>query len=237
MNRRSHAIQGTNRAAAQASISSRPLNVRQKKQVKNLIRNVQELKFFGWNSVSAPVTNVGNLTGVPFDVPQGDTDQTRDGDKLQWCGNIDFRMQVVNGLGATADVYNNVRVVIFQWHPNSAPVAGNILLTGAGGGGIVDIYSNYSHDFRQEYKILFDKVFNTIGPGSNVAVSNGPITEKTTTGLLKFKISTKKASKNVQYSNGGLSATNRIYILTISDSSLVTHPTIAYSMKTFYRDS
>lgn len=209
-----------------------PLSKRQKRDVTRLIHRNQELKYVAGSQNAAAVSSTATVVGNPFDVSQGDTDSQRDGDQLMWCGHIDFRVSVTNSQGATGDIYNNVRIIIFQWHPNSTPSAANILLNGATGA--PDCYSLYNHDLRQQFKILFDKVFVTAGNGNAATTPNTNIVN---TGVKVYKIPLTKATKKVQYSGGGLTGTNRLYIFQVSDSVLVTHPTVSWSLKTVFRDS
>lgn len=204
----------------------------QKRQVSTLIHRNQELKYLATVFGPTAITSTASIVSTNFDVPQGDTDQSRDGDQLMWCGHIDLTAQMVNGQGATGDTYNNIRFIIFQWHPNSSPTATLLLISGPSGN--PDIYSQYNHDNRQQYKILFDKVWKTVGP--NLSTSNG-ITDMTTTGVLKYKISLARATKKAQYIGGGAQGTNRLYILYVSDSVLATHPTLAFASKVVFRDS
>lgn len=209
----------------------RKLGRRQKRQVKVLIARRQELKY-SYYANSTTVDSVGFVTGTPFDIPQGDTDTSRDGDRLQWCGKIDLMLHCINGQGALGDVYNNIRVIIFQYHPNSTPGLSTILL--AGPSGSQDVLSLYNHDNRQEYRILFDRVFKTVG---NANAATTPATNTVATNVRKFKIPLRKIRKYAQYTGGTLAGTNRIYIAYLSDSSAATHPTLEYSTKVFFRDS
>lgn len=218
--------------------NQRKLNKRQQKQVKSIIRRGQELKYFVFPQTPIGVTSGGSLTGIPFDIPQSagaSTDTSRIGDSIMWCGSIDFRLQITNGLGVTSDQYNNVRVVIFQWHDTSTatpfPIVSNIFINGPSGS--PDVYSQYNHDYRHEYKILFDRTFTTVSGNSAANTTQPP----NLTINRNYKISLKKARKNVQYVGGSGQGSNRLFIFYISDSALATHPSIIYTTKVFFRDS
>lgn len=208
----------------------RKLNPRQKREVKKLIDVGTELYYQVGTLNNQSITTVGSIIGTPFDIAQGITDSDRTGDSIHWCGTMEFRIRITNGLGSTGDVYNNVRCIIFQYHPNTTPTIGTVLLTGASG--VIDFLSPYSHDNRQTYKILFDKVFTTVG--NNSSASN-PYADNVTL-YRSYKISLKRATKKVQYVAGTTVGTNRFFIILLSDSSLVTHPTVSYTTKVFYRD-
>lgn len=203
----------------------RKLNKRQKFQVKRLIRNVQELKYFEGSSQNADISTSPAILDISA-VSQGDTDTTRDGDRLQWVGKIDFRYSL-----DIADATNIIRVMIFQWKPNSSPAAGSLFLNGPTGA--VDVWSNYGHDHRQEYTILYDKTYSLVGNGGAATV---PTT--TSSQIVRFvRISLKRIAKMAQFTAGTTAGTNKLYLYLISDSALVGNPTITFSAKVFFRDS
>lgn len=213
------------RIRAAISPVPRPLNVRQKKQVKSLIRNVQELKYHVTNASAVALSSSPALRDISA-VAQGDTDQTRDGDRLQLCGKIDFHFSLL-----IADTTNIIRITWFQWKPGTTPAASDIYLNGPSGA--IDVYSTYSHDNRQMYRILSDKMYNMVGNAATAQTCN-----TTTTQIVrKQRINLKKVRKMVQYGGGGTDGTNKIYFFVFSDSALVTHPLITYSTKLFFRDS
>jgi len=206
------------------------LNSKQRNQVKRLISNRQELKYIAGNGQDIVVDSTGALTGAPFDVPQGDTDITRDGDRLQWAGKIDFRFSLQHPLG-TSPPESIVRLILFQWHPNSTPVISSILLTGPTGAS--DVWSTHSHDNRQMFRILFDRTFHLVGNAAAATTPNTTLTQI----FRRFRVSLKKARKYAQYTGGTLTGTNRIFLIYISDAATLLRPTFTYSTKTFFRDS
>lgn len=212
------------------TMRGRKLNPKQKKEVKTLIARRQELKFFSTNA-SGTMTSTLGIASMS-DIPQGSTDSDRDADRLQLCGTMDIRVSFTNGLGATGDLFNTIRFIIFQWHPNSTPTTTSILLNGPTGA--VDVHSHYNHDNRQEYKILLDRTIKTFGPGSSTS-------NPTTSGVSKFHRYLiplgKKVSKYMQFQAGSTTGTNKIYYILGSDSALATHPSYLMSTKLFFRDS
>lgn len=206
--------------------NQRKLNKRQTKQVKTLIRNKQELKYFFYNSAPATVTTTPFVDSAPFDIVQGTADTNRIGDGMQWAGSIDLRYHL-----NIADTSNNIRVVIFQWHGKDVPVAPDVFIIGPSG--FPDIYSVYNHDTRDQYKILYDKNHQMVGNGTTGFVA--------TTGSVQFhavKIPLTRAKKDVQWVGGGVAnGSNRLYMYTCSDSNALTHPTITFASKVFFRDS
>lgn len=211
----------------------RKLSKRQRFEVQRIVARNSELKYVNASAGPANCTTTATLNSNFWNVAQGYSDSQRVGDRLEWCGSMELKIQATNGEGATADIYNNIRQIIFQWHPNSTPVAGSILLNGPSGN--PDVYSNYSHDNRQQYTVIFDKVYRTVGNGG---VASGSYADNMTTGVLHYSIPLKKCQKQVQFAAGSSTvATNMFYQLSVSDSALATHPQITLSIKTFFRDS
>jgi len=236
---------GTRRTAMRSGIrkpKGRKLTARQKADVKRLIHINQELKYFPFLFASTGISSTMTIDGTMFDVPQATTtspDTRRIGDSLMWCGTMEVNLLVVNGLGATGDTYNNVRVVIFQWHDVSqatpVPLASSILLNGPINTTTPDVLSVYNHDNRHQYTILYDNTFSTVGSGQS---ASQPLTAATSAGVHRIRINLNKlARKNVQYVGGGGQGSNRFFMLYGSDSVLATHPFLVFSSKVFFRDS
>lgn len=206
------------------------LNKRQVTQVKRVVNRGRELKYRQGesSSVGEIVTSGGTLIGTPFDVPQGVTDITRVGDRLQWAGKIDVRISFY-----CADSSNLVRFGIVQWHPTStatpSPTINDLFL--AGPSASVDVHSQYSHDNRPNFKILLDRTIQLV---SVAGAANATTTSVT---FRRYLVSLKKAKKDVQYQGSGLQGTNRIFLFYISDSIAITHPTIVFTTKIFFRDA
>lgn len=209
------------------------LTARQRAQVKGLIARSSELKYLPFSSGAATtISSTMSISNTPFQIAQGVTDTDRVGDSVNLTGSICFRFNIVNGIGATGDEYNNMRVTFVQWHPNSTPAAADIFINGPSG--VADVYSQFNHDKRQMYKVLYDKVYATVG---NANAAQTPGTSALQTGVITDYVSLKKAVKHIQYAGGGVTGTNLIYICLVSDSALATHPNITYTTKLFYRDS
>jgi len=204
----------------------------QRMEVQRLVQRSSELKYFAFNSgVTTPISAAMSISAAPFQVPQGVTDSTRIGDELTMVA-VRFRFEILNSLGALSDAFNNFRVCIFQWKPNSVPAAVDVFIPGPSGA--PDIWSNYGHDFRSQFTILYDETFKTVG---NQLAATTPGTAITTTGVQERKISLKFALKKVHYAAGGVTAGNLLYLALVTDSSVVPHPTITYQMKMFFRDA
>lgn len=202
------------------------LSPKEAKAVKKIIQSQAELKYFTFFQAPTGISNAGSLVGTPFDVPNGTTDQERVGDSITLTGLLDFRYSMV-----ALDTSNVVRVIIFQWRAQSyasplAPTVTDILFTS-------NYLSHYNHDQRKNYNILYDKMHQLNGNGSSASyplTNNGIIT-------VHKRVSLKRAAKKIHYIGGGLQGQNRLFILFISDSSALSHPSVSYVTHFTYYDS
>lgn len=207
----------------------RVLSDKQQKDVKAIVNNTLrenvELKYYdGSPTYQYPIS----VTAVifPLSVPaQGDGDTQRDGDRIKLK-----KIHIRGNLVYSSDVTNIVRVIWFQWKPNTTPTAAGLLLNGPSG--FIDVHSEYSHDFRQQFNILKDKTYKLIGNG---LAATSPLTSDSVQ-LFKFTIS-KGFNTQLQYAAGGVTGTNLIYYLAISDSSVISHPALTFNAKVMYTDS
>lgn len=217
----------------------RKLNERQKKEVKSIIKKAVEYKHFTANIPGYGSSTTGEVTGISA-VPQGDTDTDRDGDRLKLASTLYFRYEIRLQSGSLGDNTNIVRVMVFQWRPNTTPQVADILNNGpASGGAGPDYLSALQHDTRMNYKILYDRTHFLAGNGYIDTVTNlinapygccSKVVRSPT-------ISLKNVNHQIQFQSGGLVGNNKLYTLTISDSSVVPHPTVVIGIKFLYTDS
>lgn len=209
----------------------RKLNYRQKGEVKRLIRGNMETKYKFTNSTAGfAVSAAAQIDGTFFDIAQGVADTNRVGDRLKWGSKIHLNLQMV----ASGDDYNTFRWMLVQWHPTSTaaptPVMADILLNGPSAA--PDVLSQYNHDNRQNYRVLWDRKYIVTG----AAAANKPITSIVAR-YVTATISLKRARKMVQYQGGGLHATNRLFLIYMSDSAAIPHPTASVTTKVFFTDA
>lgn len=187
------------------------------RKVQTVIRKTAEKKYVAFNSSAAGI-DTGGLILRFTEVPQGDTDVTRDGDQLT------IRSLQFNYVLTLADTTNVMRVILFQWFDSTQsvqPIPSNILIDTAIGRAVA---SPYSHDYRYQFKILYDK--------THVLDSNTPVINRRVF-LKRFPFKHKK----IQYV--GASSTNHnngLFALVISDSAVGPNPTITYSGKFNFSD-
>lgn len=214
------------------SRTGKKLNEREVKQVKRIVGRNEELKYLPTVQAFAGLplpTNTWSFVDLSL-VPQGDGDSTRDGDRLKFH-DLQFRYQWSSNGG----VKDYCRIVIFQWHPNNVPVASPpaanaLFLNGVIGGG-ADYTSFYSHDSRQQFKILYD----------HVVTLTYSVASTTATDIVHFyktvRIFGKKVNKMMQYVSGSTAGTNHIYVAYCIDKAVGgATPTLQFNSKFNYHD-
>ena len=80
--------------------------------MKSLLQEVQELKIFVAQSTGISVDFGGSIVDLTA-ITQGDSDTTRDGDRVM-LKEVTFRW-----VAQVGDAYNLVRVILFQYVPDS----------------------------------------------------------------------------------------------------------------------
>jgi hypothetical protein len=190
---------------------------RTKQQMISLLNRNVELKYYSlvdntYGSISYNGTDFMQLmTGVP----QGDTDQTRDGDRLFLKK---FRFRVGCKIGTTTPVF--LRVICFQWFPTTTPVYANILLDQHNTS--CAPLSDFTHDTRQEYKILSDDLVQL-----DTVAHPAYCVERS---IEYFP------NPNIQFQSGGTSGTNHLYVMAVSDVAS-SGPQVVLFTKTLFTDS
>jgi len=205
----------------------RKLNPRQKVQVKRLIGNRIERKF-DISSFAATVVVAGTLNDH-FTPAQGDSDGNRSGDEAR-LSSCHFKLQLLKD-PASVSAFEFVRLIFFQWKPSTqfvSPTVASILLTDATTGA-VSYRSHYQVDTKDMFHILYDRTFHMTGA---TATTLGDSCAQFHRGIVPLK----KARKNVQFYNGGINGSGKIFSLLISATT--TTP-VQYNLntQTWYSDS
>lgn len=192
------------------------LNARQKVQVKRLIGNQQELKYFPVYAGYATVNASGAITKWSS-IAQGDTVTTRDGSEICFR-EIDLRFTVFP-TSAAVMTGNAFRIIVFQWKPDDAvstPAVSTILDTAF----TQPCFSPTRFETRQQFRVLFDRLYRVYNGGPGAA---------------GVHVHLRKAAKKMRYT-GGVTGTNMIYVLVISDAAVQT-PSWSYGGYLRYTDS
>jgi hypothetical protein len=189
-----------------------PDNRRIANVVRSVVGNKMELKYFLF-SYANNVSWSGVVMSVS-DVTQGDSDTTRDGDRLL-PKDLSLR-----GTWVISDTTNVCRVILFRWLPSSTPAVSDIV-TSNYVGTTAAAFSPLTHDTRQQYKILADQI-------CILDVSH-------TVRLLNWNL--KLPPQPIQYVAGTTTGSNKLYILVITDSGAASHPGANFALKLTYTDA
>lgn len=194
------------------------LTEKQAKAVKSLARkefkrNVEFKHYTAYNSIS--VSTTATLTDLSV-ITQGDTDTSRDGDELR-ATTISMRYYV-----AGYDDTNFVRIILFQWHPDTTPIVADILNAVVTAG----FLANYEVDRAENYKIMYDRTHAVVANYSGQQNTSNFVYKKLRIPRPKMK-----------FYNATAVGTNKIWMLTISDSSVAAHPGVAINTKLNFYDA
>lgn len=192
------------------------LNVRQKKQVKRLIRSQQEVKYFPIYAGYATVNATGTITNWSA-IAQGDTTITRDGADIMFS-HLELRFNIFPS-AAAANIGNAFRLIVFQWKPdnNAAPPGVSDILDNSFTLGCFSPVRTITH---QSFRVLYDRLFHVYNAGP---------------GAVGRTVRIRRAMKKMRY-NGATTGTNQIYVLVMSDAAIQT-PSWAYGGYLRFTDS
>jgi hypothetical protein len=186
------------------------------KEAQRVLNKNLELKYLAItdNTYGAISYNGTDFVQSMTSVPQGDTDSTRDGDRLK-IKEVRFRVGVKTG--STTPTF--LRIICFQWKPDTTPVYANILLDQHNTSAAP--LSDFTHDTRQMYHILSDDLVQV----DTVAHPATCVERSIKSGFEPY----------IQYQAGSSStATNMIYVLAISDVSSNGPQVILFGKLLFY---
>ncbi len=170
------------------------------------------------NSYATTIPSTGTILAGMCPIAQGVTVSQRTGDVVYWKkAYINYAVDAIN-----SDVLSNSRVIIFQWHPNSAlaaPTVNDVLQTAS-------VYSMYDWQFSNQYTILYDKVHFCSGITSapTVGGNQGYFGE----------IHLDPAAKRAEYSAALATGSEQFYILIISDSVIAPFPNFTATTRVTY---
>lgn len=127
---------------------------------------------------------------------------------------------------ANTDVYSALRVVIFQWHPNSAlanPTVTDILQSST-----FNVCAMYDWNYSNQYTIVYDRLHTFAG----LATAPTSSTNQCWSG----EISLARCRKRSQFQLGTTYGSEQLYCLVISDSSVIPYPNITMVSRVTYTE-
>lgn len=173
------------------------------KIAQSVVLKNQEHKYFD-SQHALTLSSTAILTSIT-QVPQGDGDTTRDGDKLLYT-RLYWNLQFI--LATAGYDYAVVRMIIFQWKVDDTinlPVTTSILAYNA-------YNSPYNHDQGARYRVFYDRTFTLCEQGE----PNKVLVEKCN--FVKKTGSCKYISREMKYTNAAVTGFNSLYVLYITDS-------------------
>ena len=197
--------------------NNRPLTMR---DLNAFINRTSEEKY---KDVSSSYTVV-DYNGALWDltpISQGTADTERIGDSLAPM-KLELRGQVHG-----ADSSNDMRIILFRWHSDTADVAPtpSKILQSTFTSTDLAPYAPYYHDKRDLSTILWDKRICVEGSTSSSNYS------------VDFECKLPIRGKNVRFTANSYDGTYKIYLLVISDSGAVSHPAVTFVNRLFFRDA
>lgn len=201
----------------------RKTSSKQKQVIKSVVNRTlnsrnewKHIRYF--NSLS--VTGGTGQTNQLSHIPQGDQVAQRDGNTVR-ATRLHLKYALEN-----ADYSNTVRVIVYQWIPNTTPSAGVLLAD------TTSVYCNlapYNTDHVGKDKsalILYDK-FHTLNENYSGGIERKQVNTKID--LRRKKIEMLEAT--------GVQGNNHIWVTVVSDSALSSHPTFTYMSRLYFQDS
>lgn len=197
---------------------------RHKKSLKQFIKDTVEGQAEQHIFDSTASTGIGTTAVVTnlSPIAQGDLVSQRQGSKVDLSGIVfNYNLQ-------SADAFNLVRVIVFQWYMDNASETPDIsdLLQNTGSIQDVMVSPYLRKSGVQKYRILLDKTH-----ALNTDYSGGVTVTKPSKNFIK-----KGFRKSLSFANTATTGTGAIYVCTISDSAAVSHPVINYNARVLYTD-
>jgi len=195
-----------------------------KQQVKQLILSTQEVKFIDTALYATAATTTAQQFAIAS-IPQGDTDSTRDGDRVK-LQHLEFRFDTyLQGTGGTNDFTNTVRLTFYQYRPMSSgshPVIADIYQD-SNSVAQAPTFSPVNWDNRADFKILYDNRFLLSGNGPSLV------------GVNVVRIPLKGSIQWVSGSN--TVGQNQLFYIISSDSLVASHPLFNIKTRVTYTDA
>lgn len=208
---------------ARRGIAPTNLNNRIRKIAQSVVNKNSETHHFGHYTAEATISNAGSIDCIS-DVPQGDTDVTREGDSL-----IPLSATVSFHCIGHSTAYTRLRLMIFRWKRDDnvePPTAVSQILENTSDTDQL-MASIYNWDDRKDFDVLYDRVL-CIAPSG--ATGGG---DKYQYQIKKnIKLNNKKYTKRIQYDNTATTGQGNIYFLMVSDQA--TNKPSAYLYSQFY---
>lgn len=188
-----------------------------KAKVQKVITSNTEKKYFPFSQTATAVDFAGTIIDVSA-VAQGTNDTQHVGDTIR-VRSVENNISWVAG-----DNTNLCRYILFQWKQSGVPAVADILLGPLST--TVAPLSPYNHDNRKNFNVLYDSMVKVDAVALPLTVRKSKIWKIPS--FLRQMYFTAATTNRLK---------NGIYILVISDSGAVPHPTFAFNYKMNFSDS
>jgi hypothetical protein len=219
------------------------LTALQRKQVKRILTKEIETKFYQSSMTPNAVSNSGTIA-LLSGVSQGVTHSGRVGDVMSLKSlqfNFDcIASQTTLGGWLGGDAYNNMRLIIFRWHQNTAagaPILSDVLTTLTS----YTYLAPYNEDNLESgvLKILYDKTFilenSPYWNGSTTLFASGQSSIHNAMNVMISK--SKLGPQDVVFNDTATTGIGHVYSLMVSDSAATPHPYAQASYTLKYSDA
>jgi hypothetical protein len=168
------------------------------------------------NAGITPVTAVSMAQGVAVNQRVGDTIYL---DRLY----LNYSINAAN-----TDIFSSCRIIVFQWHPNTAisgaPAITSILQNVALNG----MYNFYDWNLSNQYIILYDRVHSLAGTAAAPTSSSN----QNWYGEISLQ-----CPRKVEFQAASMSGSNTLWVTAISDSAIAPFPVLSFTTRITYNDS
>lgn len=190
--------------------------------IKRVITKQSEKKYIA-NVNTASVGTAGFVYDLTT-ASQGISDSARIGDQST-IRSINVRYQVNNSTGTGSDSFNVIRVMIVQWYPDTVPTLSDVMLLTSSG--YLNVHSPYNHDKRFMFKVLHDRTLTVSANGYNIDYTKISGNVMITNGF----------RRKLQVQGGSTVGNNKIYVVSVADSSVSPDPTLGFVSKINFSDN
>jgi len=191
-----------------------------------------EAKYKDVDIIGTPINDVGLVSSLS-DIAQGINANQRIGDSVD-IESLECRWSLLVG-----DATNVARIILFQWHNNTVPIAGNILQNT----GVDYVTSQYQGASQDSYTILYDSGpvglatnWNPLFCGSVKLNTKDIASDAKSTGRVcqKFPSGFKKT---IQYNPTFTTGFDKLWSFFVTDSTVIPTPLISFESRLYYLDS
>jgi len=223
-NNRAIRNQETKRGRGKKNMSGRDRHIASiaKREANRAVNADEELKIFDVFTNTQNIGTGGTLANQTL-IPQGVGNSQRVSDEV-YLRRLLFTWQVVQ---LNTDIYGDVRIILFQWHPNTAiatPTLASILQNTTGNG----LWTAYNWQERDQYTVIYDEVVSAAGLATAPTASSNQR-------ALNIRLTPPR--RKMVFALASTAASNSVWLLQVSDSAIAPFPVMTYNLRIEYVDA